>query len=232
MDKLNIIASTKSWNIHLPDRLNSKTGSSFHLISDPYELTMDNLIKLNPKYIFFPHWSDIIPSEVFEKFNCIIFHMTDLPFGRGGSPLQNLVSRGIYETHISALKCIAEVDAGPIYLKRPFSLYGAAEDIYLRASDIIEEMIVEIIQTNPVPMEQRGNPTYFKRRKAEQSNLLDTETLEQAFDMIRMLDAEGYSQAFINVGKYRLEFSRASRKLESLTADVKITLQSKNTESN
>ena len=230
MDSLSIVASTKSWNKRLPGRLSYETGSRFHLISSPSDLTIENLIQLNPKYIFFPHWSHVIPAEIFEKFDCIIFHMTDLPFGRGGSPLQNLIERGIYETQISALKCAAEVDAGPIYLKRPFSLQGAAEDIYLRASDLIEEMIVEIINTNSQPIEQTGEPTYFRRRKPDQGNLLDIGTLEQAFDMIRMLDAEGYPHAFINVGNFRLEFTRASRKAESVIADVEITLQSKNSE--
>ena len=32
-------------------------------------------------------------QEIHENYKCIIFHMTDLPFGRGGSPLQNLISR-------------------------------------------------------------------------------------------------------------------------------------------
>ena len=56
--------------------------------------------------------------------------MTDLPFGRGGSPLQNLITRGISKTKISALRCNEEIDAGPIYLKRPLSLHGSAEEIY------------------------------------------------------------------------------------------------------
>ena len=42
--------------------------------------------------------------------------MTDLPFGRGGSPLQNLIVRGYKETMLSAIKCVGEVDAGPIYI--------------------------------------------------------------------------------------------------------------------
>lgn len=227
MDDLSIVVSSKPWNKSLPGRLSRKTGERFHLISSPSELTIENLEDLKPKYIFFPHWSHVIPKEVFEKFDCVIFHMTDLPFGRGGSPLQNLIARGIYETQISALKCAAAIDAGPIYLKRPFSLHGSAEDIYLRASDVIEEMIVEIVKKNPTPIEQIGEPSYFERRKPEQGNLLDTGTIEQVFDMIRMLDAEGYPHAFINVGNFRLEFTRASRKADSLVADVKITLQDK-----
>ena len=40
--------------------------------------------------------------------------MTDLPYGRGGSPLQNLIVRGHKETKISAIKVVKELDAGPV----------------------------------------------------------------------------------------------------------------------
>jgi methionyl-tRNA formyltransferase len=232
MADLYVIASSKPWNKNLPVNLHAATGQRFQLISNPAEITIERLTELSPRYLFFPHWSHRIPADVFQKFECVIFHMTDLPFGRGGSPLQNLIVRGIYETQISALKCVEEVDAGPIYLKRPLSLHGDAEDIYLRASEIVESMIVEIIKTNPPPIAQVGEPTFFKRRRPEQGNLLDVESLGQAFDLIRMLDADGYPNAFINVGNVRLEFTRASRKADSISADVRITLQDQNTEEN
>jgi len=232
MANLYVIASSKPWNKHLPDNLSAKTGQRFQLISNPLEITLEGLTELNPRYVFFPHWSHIIPANVFKNFECIIFHMTDLPFGRGGSPLQNLIVRGIYETQISALKCVKEVDAGPIYLKRPLSLHGAAEDIYLRTAEVVEKMIIEIIKTDPQPMAQVGEPTFFKRRRQGQGNLLDAKSLEQAFDLIRMLDADGYPNAFVNVGGLRLEFTRASRKAGSLIADVRITMQDQNTKEN
>ncbi len=220
---MNIIASSRMWNKHLADSLFEATGQEFYLISDPTELTAENLRKLNPQYVFFPHWSHIVPPNVFQNYECVVFHMTDLPFGRGGSPLQNLIAQGIYETQISALRCEAQVDAGPVYLKRPVSLYGAAEEIYLRISNIVEDMIVEIIETNPQPEDQVGTPTFFKRRKPEQGNILDTTSLNQAFDLIRMLDADGYPHAFLKVGNFLLEFTRASLKVNQLIADVKIT---------
>ena len=51
-----------------------------------------------------------IPTEIFTSFECIVFHMTDLPYGRGGSPLQNLIVRGHKKTKVSALKVVKEVD--------------------------------------------------------------------------------------------------------------------------
>ena len=52
------------------------------------------LKNFNPDYIF-PHWSNIVPSNITGKFDCVCFRTTDLPFGRGGSPLQNLIVRGV-----------------------------------------------------------------------------------------------------------------------------------------
>jgi len=150
--------------------------------------------------------------------------MTDLPFGRGGSPLQNLIAKGIYETKISALKCVEEIDAGPIYLKNPLSLHGAADEIYLRASKIIEKMIVEIIDASLVPYAQTGEPVFFQRRKPEQGNLLEAKSLEELFDLIRMLDADGYPRAFININGKRFEFSRAKLISDGILADVRITM--------
>ncbi len=37
-------------------------------------------------------------------------HMTDVPYGRGGSPLQNLIARGHTSTKLTAMRMTAEVD--------------------------------------------------------------------------------------------------------------------------
>jgi methionyl-tRNA formyltransferase len=209
--------------------LNKKFRNKFHSdnivhINDKSELTYGIIKKAQPKFIFFPHWSYIIPSDIFENFNCIVFHMTDLPFGRGGSPLQNLISRGIHETKISAIKVVKELDAGPVYLKRDLSLYGTAEEIYLRAGDIIIRMIEEIMINNPIPQEQIGEPTTFKRRKPEMSKIENLKSIEQLFDFIRMLDAEGYPKAFLENENFRFEFSRASLKSDNtIITDVRIS---------
>ena len=219
-----VLVSARPWNIKMTDALAARTGCNFVLISDPAELTSEYLAIINPRYVFFPHWSHRIAPNIYEQFECVIFHMTDLPFGRGGSPLQNLIAHGIYETKISALRCVEEMDAGPIYLKNPFSLYGSAEEIFLRAATIIEGMIVEMLEKLPEPIAQKGVPTVFKRRKPEEGNLAAAQSLEQAFDLIRMLDAEGYPNAFLNVGPFKIEFNRASMKAGQVIADVRISL--------
>ena len=219
-----VIASARPWNRGLAARVAKRTGIKVVSISSPDELTAVHLKRINPSYVFFPHWSHIIRADIFDAFECVIFHMTDLPFGRGGSPLQNLIVRGHDRTKISALKCVRELDAGPIYMKRDLSLQGTAEEIFIRADLVIEEMIVDVLTKKPKPKPQKGRVTTFQRRKPDQSNLDEAKSLDQAYDMIRMLDADGYPPAFLEVGPFRLEFKRASRKTSSLEAAVHITL--------
>src|ERR1700744_965462 len=104
------------------------------------DLSYESLNKIKPDYIFFMHWSWLIPENVYSNFNCIVFHMTDLPFGRGGSPLQNLIIRGYNETKISAIKVDAGIDTGDIYLKKDLSLLGTAAEIFTRAGEVIMQM--------------------------------------------------------------------------------------------
>jgi methionyl-tRNA formyltransferase len=204
--------------------LQQRTRRKFVHIGDPAGFTTEALAQLAPRYVFIPHWSRRIGPEIYRRFECVVFHMTDLPFGRGGSPLQNLIVRGHQDTRISAIRCGAGLDAGPVYLKKDLSLQGSAEEIFLRASRVIEDMIVEILARNPRPTPQRGRPTVFKRRTPEQSDLAAARTLDEAYDLIRMLDAEGYPHAFLRVGPFHLEFTRATRRAAGVHADVRIAV--------
>jgi methionyl-tRNA formyltransferase len=219
-----VIATTREWNESLAEQLEEKTGHAFHLITQIEELTYERLQAIRPRYVFFPHWSHIIPSEIHEAFECVIFHMTDLPYGRGGSPLQNLILRGHQETQISALRCVAELDAGPIYMKRTLSLQGSASEIFLRAADVVQEMIEEIVHTEPLPEPQVGEPVVFRRRTPEQSNLREANllTLNDFFNFMRMLDAPNYPLAFIEHEGFLLEFSHAQLLNNSIEARVTI----------
>lgn len=217
-----VLAASRQGYGELIPKLEHVTGDSFTFIQNPGDFTLAAIENLAPRFIFLPHWSHKVPPEIHERFECVIFHMTDLPFGRGGSPLQNLISRGIYETKLCALRCVKEFDAGPIYLKSPLSLHGTAEEIFLRCTALVREMIIEILRNAPAPKSQQGKVTIFRRRRPEQSDIAGLTDLRQVFDYIRMLDADGYPPAFIEIGGLRLEFSRAALKQGEIVADVRI----------
>jgi methionyl-tRNA formyltransferase len=188
------------------------------------EMTYENLAEFGPDLVVFPHWSWKIPDSIVEQYECIVFHMTDLPYGRGGSPLQNLIVRGVGSTQLSALRCGEEIDAGPIYLKSPLSTLGTAEEVLMRAAELMYPMIVRIATERIQPVEQAGEVKLFERRRPEQGDISNIGDIGKIFDVIRMLDGDGYPGAFINVGKLKLIFSRATMRPGKILADVLIEL--------
>lgn len=217
-----VIACGKLWVADLAERVARSSGWSCELVTTRHELSVASLQKMQPDVIFFPHWSWGISPEIFERWECIIFHMTDLPYGRGGSPLQNMIVRGHRQTSITALRCVHEMDAGPIYMKRPLSLQGSAQDIYVQATFIIESMICELLVARPQPKPQMGEPVCFNRRRPEDGDISTLFDLSEVYDYIRMLDAEGYPPAFIETEHLQLSFSRALYRGERILADVVI----------
>lgn len=220
-----IILSEKSWNSNLANQLKLQfLFSEWKTINSKEDFNIDFLLEYSPNKIFIPHWSHIITPEIYENYECIVFHMTDLPFGRGGSPLQNLIIRGVKTTKISAIKVKKGLDTGDVYLKRTLKLDGTANEIFQRSTFIIEEMISDIIKNKRQPVPQVGEIVEFKRRKPEESNIVDLDDLEKVYDYIRMLDCEGYPHAYFETPHLKFEFINANfdTNEEIISANVRI----------
>lgn len=223
-----VICTHKTWNVENARRFQeeNKKIHQVKIIEKKEDLQISDLEEFTPDFIFFPHWSYIIPQDIYENYLCIVFHMTDLPFGRGGSPLQNLIARGYEKTKISAIHVNAGLDTGDIYCKEELGLTGTADEIFKRASAIIfTTMIPEILKGSLKPQKQRGEAVTFRRRKPEQSKLDAEMDIKQLYDQIRMLDGEGYPKAYMELGEYQLQFSQACLQEGKLTAKVTFVLK-------
>lgn len=219
-----VIATIKSWNLKNAEHLKRvHPENTWYIIDERRKLTTVFLKDVKPDYIFFPHWSWYIPEEIYKTYRCVVFHMADLPFGRGGSPLQNHLVRGIYQTKISAISVSKEMDAGEIYLQVPIDISsGSADEIFQGASDIIfNKMIPRFLDTTKPPLKpipQKGEPTIFPRRTPEQSCIPSGLSKRQLYDYIRMLDGEGYPPAYIQTDYGKIYLRHAQLKEEGLTA--------------
>lgn len=205
-----VVCGCKSWNKRVFDDVISSYEGQWHYIDFKEELTLETLKEISPRFVFFLHWSWIVPPEIFTQFACVNFHMTDLPYGRGGSPLQNLILRGHTDTKLTAHQMVEELDAGPIYLKENLSLEGTAQEILERACNLSAQMIGVICNTEPEPTEQEGDIVIFERRTPEMSQVPEGLTDQEKYDFIRMLDGEGYPPAFeiIEGKRYELRSAR------------------------
>jgi len=221
-DNAYLVLGCKPWNRRIYNEMLAGLPGNWQFIGSREEFALDVVRKMAPRYIFFLHWSWQVPSEIVDDYECVCFHMTDVPYGRGGSPLQNLILRDHRETKLTALRMTGEIDAGPVYFKESLSLEGNAEEIYLRATRLSATLIKRFMNERPKPSAQDGEVVTFTRRKPQESRIGPQGSLDELHDFIRMLDAEGYPRAFLEHAGFRLEFSRSSLYDGRIVADVKI----------
>ena len=217
-----LVVGSKPWNRVVYDEVIAPLPGTWSYLDDRTRLE-EEVTRLAPRYAFFLHWSWKVPPSVLDATECVCFHMTDVPYGRGGSPLQNLIVRGHDRTKLTALRMVDMMDAGDVYMKRDLELHGTAEEIYVRATRLAAEMVAEIIRQRPSPTPQSGDVVTFTRRRPADSAIPPLSSLDAVYDFIRMLDADGYPHAFIEHNGYVYRFTRAVRYDGRVAADVTIT---------
>ncbi len=216
-----MIANSGAW--FKPDLAEfTEADRRFHYLDSPEKLTVDFLSTISPRYVFFPHWNWKIPNSIIERWECVVFHTAPLPYGRGGTPIQNLILRGFQKAPVNALRATAELDAGPIYLSEDVELTGSLSEIFERISRVVPRMIRQIIEVQPEPVEQVGSPEVFTRRAPRESEIKEEDSLKEIYDKVRMVDFEGYPRAYVNFGDNRITFSSASFRNDTLSARVEI----------
>lgn len=222
-EKTYILACSTEWGLTAFLKRRPKLPGQWICVTTDKDLTA--ILSCDyPRYVFFPHWSSKVPGGLIGSTECVAFHMTDLPFGRGGTPLQNLIASGAKETQVTAFRMTNELDAGPVYVKKRMSLEGSADEIYARAANISFELMEWIVEREPEPVPQLGESTSFRRRQPRESVISNQcNTPEKLYDHIRMLDANGYPRAFLDYGGWHFEFRDAETDGESIHATVSIT---------
>jgi len=215
-----IICNSNNWfTIKNKDSFNFK----YKLIHDKDELTLDYLESYEPDYIFFVHWNWIVDENIYSKYESIVFHTAPLPYGRGGSPIQNLILNGIKSSPVCALKMTGDIDAGPIYLKKEISLLGSLSEIFFRINNVVNSLIIEIIDEDIIPVDQEGTPYNFKRLTQKDNQLKSNLTLNEIYDRIRMLDHKDYPNAYIINEGIKYEFFGAVEGQDFVNVNCKIS---------
>ena len=220
MKKLIFASKNNYWSNYLYDQL-SINDSRWQNIRDNNELCSLDLGLVD--YIFFFHWSDIVSSEIYNNCECVVIHTSNLPEGKGGSPIQNQIMDGIIQSSVNLLRMEREVDAGPVYCSSPITLQGNLFDIWMSIAKIASRLIKKCVDENldPQPQPELMSPVY-KRRK-DNALPLGNPDINVVYNFIQMLDAEGYPDSNITLGNYSLHFSRAKILSENeILCDVRI----------
>jgi hypothetical protein len=147
--------------------------------------------------------------------NVLVVHESDLPRGRGWSPMTWRVLEGNKEMHLTLFEAETNADSGVIYAKRKILLTGSEVVIELRAIQLREsfELIEEFLTDYPSSLDssevQVGEPTYFKRRTKLDSQCASNSTIDSIFDLLRVSDPDRYPVYFEKNGElFKLTMDR------------------------
>jgi methionyl-tRNA formyltransferase len=152
---------------------------------------------------------DIVPCEILFMLSCgklvpqqvlvknqhnIVVHASDLPAGKGFSPLQWQILEGRNMIALTLFEAVVAVDAGPVYLKDAVAYDGTELYDELRAklgNKIVEMCIRYADEHERLPgVQQRGESTFYRRRTAADDELDVNKTLAELFDHLRIADSE------------------------------------------
>ena len=158
-----------------------------------------------------------VASEQLAKHrNTLVVHESDLPKGRGWSPLSWQVLEGAERIPVTLLEAVDEVDAGDIYMQEWLELDGTELIDELRAKqgratlELCRRFVAEYPRVLERARPQEGEPTWYPRRRPEDSELDPDRTLREQFDLLRVVDNERYPAFFEWRGqRYNLHITRA-----------------------
>jgi len=146
------------------------------------------------------------------KFNLVI-HASELPRGRGWSPLTYQVLEGKKKIPISIINASEGIDEGDIYLKDYFLLngYELIDEIREKLVNKIFEMLKDFIKNADkiTAIKQQGSSSYYSKRKPSDSELNFDMTLRDNFNLLRVVDNQRYPAFFYHGGeKFILKISK------------------------
>lgn len=162
------------------------------------------------KLLFLVSCTEIVGAAVRRRYaKTLVIHESDVPRGRGWSPLAWQILEGKKDFTVSLIEAEDRVDSGAVWATRPLHLEGheLAEEIN-EARDLVRERLMDFAVENfdrisPVP--QTGEPTYYARRTPKDSHIDPHRSLAEQFDQIRICDER--FPAFFDLRGHRYELT-------------------------
>lgn len=166
----------------------------------------------------------IVPDDILKrnKHNFVV-HESDLPAGRGFSPVSWQVLEGKSEIPIVLFEATKDVDAGAIYLKDAINLEGTEliDEIRAKQAAKTEALVMELLDRWPdiTPQEQQGEPTYYRKRLVQDDCLDVHKTIAEQFNHLRIVHNDQYPAWFEYKGrKFILRIYPAERTVNGSTS--------------
>lgn len=160
---------------------------------------------------FFLSCGEIVPPGILSlnKHNLVV-HASDLPQGKGGTPLTWQILEGKNEITVCLLEAADKVDSGDIYFKEVINFNGGEllEELHAAVGSVTLNLVLRFIARYPHIKgdKQSGPESFYKRRFPKDSEVSIDKTLRDLFNNLRIADNEKYPVFFEHLGqKYILK---------------------------
>lgn len=149
--------------------------------------------------------------KIFKKLDLnnynLVVHESDLPKGKGWSPMTWQVLEGLNKIVVSLFEASTSVDSGVIYDKTTVDLEGheLIDDIRKLQAKSTFKLILNFINNYPYidKYDQNGEESYYPKRTEKDSELNVSKTIKEQFNLLRVCDNERYPAFFyLNNKKY------------------------------
>lgn len=160
---------------------------------------------------FFLSCERLVKREILNKNkHNIVVHASQLPQGKGWSPLTWQILEGKNEIPLTLFEAVEKVDSGAVYLVDVVSFEGheLADEMREKMGNKILEMVKKFVSIYPSinGEEQKGEETFYPRRNLKDSELDVNKTVAEQFNLLRVVDNERYPAFFYHLGhKYILK---------------------------
>lgn len=165
-------------------------------------------------FLFLVSCQQLISKPCRERYRyTLVLHASDLPKGRGMSPHIWQVLEGRQRILVSLLNAEDSIDTGAIWQQYAFDLEGheLSTEINAKLFDCELRLMDWAVHhcDGAEPQEQRGEPSLYPRRGPEDSRLDPGQSLQEQFNLLRVVDNQRYPAFFEWAGhRYKLTIEK------------------------
>lgn len=144
----------------------------------------------------------------------LVVHESDLPKGKGFSPMAWQILDNKKEIIFTLLEASSNFDSGRIWLQSNLQLDG--HELCDEWRDLQGKKTQEICLSflkeyeNLTPKEQIGTESFFRRRTSKDSEIDTRKSINELFPILRVVDNERYPAYFVKDGvKYKIKIEKS-----------------------
>lgn len=186
-----------------------RAAHSVELVNSTVRLTGGELL-------FLISCTEIVNTAVRSRYrSTLVIHASDLPDGRGWSPLVWQIVEGRNDITVTLLEAEDKVDTGAIW--QQFQLHFAGHELVdeinaalFDAESALMDFAVDHFETVvPQPQDDR-QATYYRRRTSEDSRIDPRRSIDEQFNLLRVADPRRYPAFFEYLGqRYEIVLRKA-----------------------